>query len=661
MSKKVLWLEGNSGISGDMTVGALLDLGASEAYMREQLGRLALDGYEVQISREKKGGIEGCAFRVNIAKEQHQHRHYGDIVKLLSEAGLDDPVEELAQRMFYLVARAESQVHGEALEEVHFHEVGAVDSIVDLVASAACFVSLGIREAAVGPLREGCGTVQCQHGEIPVPVPAVSRIAAEWGLRLSFTETRGEMVTPTGAAIAAAIQTRERRPENCRILKIGVGTGEREFTHPNVLRVFLLEEEEEEQVFVLETNVDDCTGEQLGYVREQLEKKGALDVSLHSAAMKKNRPGYLLRAVCRAEQKEELEDCIFRETTTIGIRSFPAGRRVLERHMEEVMVDGIPVALKVCRLGEETYGYPEYETVKKAAETLGKPWREIYEQAVKKSMPTEKKAREQAMRHIEELLKKDCCVAFSGGADSGLLLSLARDAAVRQGTTVYAVTLVTALHPAADRETARRTAGELGVPYREIVVDELAQAGIGDNPPDRCYRCKRLLFEKLCELGRELNCGSVLEGTNGDDLKEYRPGLKAVRELGVVSPLAEAGLTKEEVRRWARERGLSISDRPASPCMATRIPYGEKITEEALHRIEKGETFLKELGFAQVRLRTHGDMARIEILPEQFGTLTELKKQVTEYLKKLGFSYLTMDLQGFRSGSMDEQLKGEKK
>ena len=129
MSKKVLWLEGNSGISGDMTVGALLDLGASEAYMREQLGRLALDGYEVQISREK-GGIEGCAFRVNIAKEQHQHRHYGDIVKLLSEAGLDDPVEELAQRMFYLVARAESQVHGKALEEVHFHEVGAVDSIV---------------------------------------------------------------------------------------------------------------------------------------------------------------------------------------------------------------------------------------------------------------------------------------------------------------------------------------------------------------------------------------------------------------------------------------------------------------------------------------------------------------------------------------------------
>ena len=124
MSKKVLWLEGNSGISGDMTVGALLDLGASEAYMREQLGRLALDGYEVQISREKKGGIEGCAFRVNIAKEQHQHRHYGDIVKLLSEAGLDDPVEELAQRMFYLVARAESQVHGKALEEVHFHEVG---------------------------------------------------------------------------------------------------------------------------------------------------------------------------------------------------------------------------------------------------------------------------------------------------------------------------------------------------------------------------------------------------------------------------------------------------------------------------------------------------------------------------------------------------------
>lgn len=381
MSEKILWLEGSSGISGDMTVAALLDLGASEEVLRRELRKLPLEGYEVEVGRTKKKGIEACAFRVRLTAEQHHHRHYGDIVKMLAEAGLDPEVEELAQRMFYLVARAEAQVHGEPLERVHFHEVGAVDSIVDIVGAAACIRDLGIRDAAVGPLREGCGTVSCQHGEIPVPVPATARIAADCGLRLNLTDTRGEMITPTGAAIAAALQTLERKPENCRILGIGVGAGEKEFDHPNVLRAFLLEEEPEEKVWVLETNVDDCSGEQLGYTRELLQGLGALDVSLLPVAMKKDRPGYLLRTVCREEERDRLEECIFRETTTIGIRRFPAGRRILERRMEQIEVEGLPVALKVCRLGEELFPYPEYEDVKRAAERLEQPWRSVYEKA----------------------------------------------------------------------------------------------------------------------------------------------------------------------------------------------------------------------------------------------------------------------------------------
>lgn len=381
MSKKVLWLEGSSGISGDMTVGALLDLGAREEILRRELKKLPLEGYEIVVGRTKKRGIDACTFRVKLTREQHHHRHYGDIARMLAEAGLEPRVEELAQRMFYLVARAESEVHGEPLEHVHFHEVGAVDSIVDIVAAAACVWDLGIEEAAVGPLREGSGTVMCQHGEIPVPVPATVRIAADCGLRLNLTDIQGEMITPTGAAIAAALQTRERRPENCRILQVGVGAGEKEFHHPNVLRAFLLEEEEEEQVLVLETNVDDCSGEQLGYVRERLQGQGALDVSLLPAAMKKDRPGYLLRVVCRREQKDQLEEIIFRETTTIGIRSFPAGRRVLERRLEQVQVAGLPVTVKVCRLGEEEFYYPEYEDVRRAAKELETPWRAVYASA----------------------------------------------------------------------------------------------------------------------------------------------------------------------------------------------------------------------------------------------------------------------------------------
>ncbi len=383
MSKKVLWLEGSSGISGDMTVGALLDLGAREEILRQELKKLPLGGYEIAVGRTKKKGIEACTFRVNLTQEQYHHRHYGEIVKMLAEAGFDPCVEELAQRMFYLVAKAEAEVHGEPLEHVHFHEVGAVDSIVDIVAAAVCIRDLGIKETAVGPLREGSGTVMCQHGEIPVPVPATVRIAADCGLRLNLTEIQGEMITPTGAAIAAALQTRERRPEKCRILKVGVGAGEKEFAHPNVLRAFLLEEEEEEEerVWILETNVDDCSGEQLGYVRELLQEKGALDVSLLPAAMKKDRPGYLLRIVCRDEQKEQMEEIVFRETTTIGIRNYLAGRRILERRMEQVQVQGVSVQVKVCRLGEQEFYYPEYEDVKKAAEERKEPWVTVYESA----------------------------------------------------------------------------------------------------------------------------------------------------------------------------------------------------------------------------------------------------------------------------------------
>lgn len=262
----------------------------------------------------------------------------------------------------------------------------------------------------------------------------------------------------------------------------------------------------------------------------------------------------------------------------------------------------------------------------------------------------------QVMNRLEKLLEKDCCVAFSGGVDSSLLLSLACEAARKQGTKVFGVLLVTVLHPMADRKTAGRVAREIGAEYRELPVDELGEAGIEWNPPDRCYRCKKLLFEKLLDTADELGCGSVLEGTNGDDLLQYRPGIRAVRELGIISPLAEAGLTKQQVRDWARERGISVAERPASPCMATRLPYGDRLDLAVLKRIEEGESYLRKAGFEQVRLRVHGQVARIEILPSQFQQMCCQAAAVAEKLKELGFPYVSMDLQGFRSGSMDEQL-----
>ncbi|HBA64369.1 MAG TPA: ATP-dependent sacrificial sulfur transferase LarE [Lachnospiraceae bacterium] len=253
--------------------------------------------------------------------------------------------------------------------------------------------------------------------------------------------------------------------------------------------------------------------------------------------------------------------------------------------------------------------------------------------------------------------QKDLVVAFSGGVDSSLLLELACEAAKENGTTVYAVTMQTRLHPAAEIDHARRVAEEVGAVHCVIPVDELMEAGIKNNPAERCYLCKKCLFEKLLQKAEELHTDVVLEGTNEDDLHVYRPGLRAIRELGIHSPLAEAGLTKAEVRELAGRYGLSVSDRPAMPCLATRFPYGTELSYEELHRVERGEDYIRSLGFYNVRLRVHGDIVRMEVDTEAFPAVLERRGEILAQLKQLGYTYITMDLEGFRSGSMDIHIK----
>ncbi|MDO4202926.1 MAG: ATP-dependent sacrificial sulfur transferase LarE [Selenomonadaceae bacterium] len=253
--------------------------------------------------------------------------------------------------------------------------------------------------------------------------------------------------------------------------------------------------------------------------------------------------------------------------------------------------------------------------------------------------------------------------AYSGGVDSAVVLRLAVEAAAGSGVKVFAVTARTLLHPAGEWQEAQRSAAELGAIHRLVDVDELREAGIENNPVNRCYLCKKTIFEKikdavlaeLPETGKTL----FLDGTNADDLKEYRPGLKAVAELGIVSPLAAAGLTKAAVRRLAAEYGLSAAQKPSAPCLITRIPYGQKVDYELLRRIDDGERFIRSRGFCNVRLRCHGSIARLEVdaidLPKL--ALPEERSAVIGYLKSLGFDYITLDLEGFRSGSMDISLK----
>ncbi|MDY5074611.1 MAG: ATP-dependent sacrificial sulfur transferase LarE [Fusicatenibacter saccharivorans] len=267
--------------------------------------------------------------------------------------------------------------------------------------------------------------------------------------------------------------------------------------------------------------------------------------------------------------------------------------------------------------------------------------------------------KETLLTQVDEIAKQDLCLAFSGGVDSSLLLKLVMDASAKYGTRVYAVTFQTRLHPPCDLETATRVAKEVGTVHEVLYVDELEQEAIRYNPENRCYLCKHHLFGKLLEFAHAHGVKQVLDGTNEDDLHVYRPGLKALKEYGVISPLAACHVTKAEVKELAAEYGVSVAYRPSTPCMATRLPYGAEINYDLLDRIAEGEAWLHTMFGAEenLRLRVHGDIVRLEIAPERMGEVLEKREEITEYLKNLGFSYLTLDLEGFRSGSMDQKIK----
>ncbi|MCI8616047.1 MAG: ATP-dependent sacrificial sulfur transferase LarE [Lachnospiraceae bacterium] len=264
--------------------------------------------------------------------------------------------------------------------------------------------------------------------------------------------------------------------------------------------------------------------------------------------------------------------------------------------------------------------------------------------------------KERLIRLIEGYTRQDTVVAFSGGVDSTLVLKMACGAAQKNGKKVYAATIHTRLHPLKEIEETKDICREIGAEHIILKVDELKEAGIMDNPVNRCYLCKKQIFLKIKEKASELGAGTILEGTNEDDLHVYRPGIKALRELGIVSPLAEAGLCKKEVRTLAAEYGLKTSSKPSAPCLATRFPYGTALDYEKLARVEKGEDYLKALGFQNVRLRIHDDTARIEVDEDAFERLMEHRKEIIARLKELGYVYITLDLEGFRSGSMDVKI-----
>lgn len=414
-----LYLECYSGISGDMTVGALLDLGADEEVLKEQLRSLPINGFKIQISRVKKSGLDACDFNVILDKEHenhdhdndylyghddvhrhgaemcthgesqqvhhvHSHEHRGlyEIQNIIQDSGISSRAKQIASDIFMVLGQAEAKAHGTTLEEVHFHEVGAVDSIVDIVAAAICLDNLDITEVVVPELYEGRGTIRCQHGIIPVPVPAVANIAERHGLALHIIDTEAELVTPTGAAIVAAVRTSDKLPGRYRILKTGMGTGKRDYGRTSILRGMLIQpvEDEADCIYKLESNIDDCTGEAFGYVMEQLFAAGARDVHYVPVYMKKNRPAYQLNVICSEEDVSKMEEIIFRETTTIGIRRVKMERTVMKREIRTIQTSFGEVRIKICKMEGSTRVYPEYESVAAICRNQNLSYQDVWSQ-----------------------------------------------------------------------------------------------------------------------------------------------------------------------------------------------------------------------------------------------------------------------------------------
>ena len=470
---KTLYLECYSGISGDMTVAALLDLGGDRTVLDKVLRSLPISGFETKISRVVKSGIDACDFDVVLDKEHenhdhdmeylhghhhkghennhfydhnhahedevehfhshehnhahgtgtaqdhhhHEHRGIKEITYIIEHSAMTENAKKIALRIFEILAEAESKAHNVPVDQVHFHEVGAVDSIVDIVSVAVCLDNLDVTEVIVPVLCEGRGTVRCQHGILPIPVPAVANIVSANHLHLKMTEVEGELVTPTGAAIVAAVKTKDKLPETFEIQKIGIGAGKRQYECSGILRAMIISEsteqtkgrdkakaqteefknpeignnpktenqETKDTIIKMETNIDDCSGEVLGFVMERLMKAGARDVHYVPVFMKKNRPAWVLNVICKEEDMKNLQNIIFEETTTIGIRYTKMERAILQREQRAVQTPWGEAQVKVCNLNGKEQTYPEYESVAQLSRENQIPFAKIYEFLVKKN------------------------------------------------------------------------------------------------------------------------------------------------------------------------------------------------------------------------------------------------------------------------------------
>ncbi len=389
---KTLYLDCFAGISGDMTIGALLDLGLDFELLKSELAKLGVEGYELSLVRVDRSGINAAKFDVHLQKQIHVHHHHdhhhhdhsheeqhshdhrslATIKHLIAASALSAQVKQTATVIFQRIGEAEAKIHGVDIEAVHFHEVGAVDSIVDIVGACIGLEALGIEQILSSPLHVGYGTFTCAHGTYPIPGPAATEILC--GVPIYANNIEGELVTPTGAAIVATLATDFVKMPLMRIDRVGYGAGTREYEKfPNVLRAVLGEVEAADTtpdtVTVIEANLDDLNPQVFGHLMEQALAAGALDIFYTPAQMKKNRPGVLLTMLCATDARERMMDLLFRETTTLGVRYREERRVILRREFVTVETEFGAITIKVARhqTGQVMNAAPEFADCQAAA------------------------------------------------------------------------------------------------------------------------------------------------------------------------------------------------------------------------------------------------------------------------------------------------------
>jgi pyridinium-3,5-bisthiocarboxylic acid mononucleotide nickel chelatase len=404
---KTLYFDCFSGIAGDMTIGALLDLGLDFDYLKTELKKLPVEGYELKASRVVRSNISAMKFDVIMEDEDHHdhdhhhhhhhdhhaghahfHRKASEILTMIRESSLTPNTKRIAMEIFGKLAISEGKVHHIPPEDVEFHEVGAVDSIVDTVGSAIGFDALGIERFLCSAINIGSGFIHCQHGIFPVPAPATADLLRHATIYQKFANA--ELVTPTGAAILAAVVNRFESMQGFAVDRIGYGAGTKQFDEfPNCLRLMIGEERPAASspapgdIIVIEANIDDMTPQNFGYATEKLLAAGALDVFTLPVQMKKGRPGHLLQVLATSDRADALSRIIFQETTTIGIRRHRAERNTLDREFVEVETEYGKVKVKVSKLEGTVVNYtPEYEDCARIAREKDVPLKQVQAQAI---------------------------------------------------------------------------------------------------------------------------------------------------------------------------------------------------------------------------------------------------------------------------------------